>query len=268
MRFLLSVLLLATNVEAACEKQLVGGGGQTTTWRTVCDSDLERLGTNIGWARMCRYSGDLGKRLQNVHEELKTELNSDADSKKKYQSAVLKMMAYDSVSGCSQPKVEQVIIDAETMLNGYASAPKKQLGRVESSLNASKKNRSNGELLALENSTALVQIDEQVRQLIVKSDGDEYQNVWDAVESKKSIDVGVLVSDKKIKPKRFEFAWSPLRDGFATKIDGVATILVNDDQIFDEIIGAYQSSGKYVYLGAKFNDTMDFRWWRLTRGSQ
>ena len=268
MRWMFLLLVIATNVEAACEKIFVEGGAQTTTWRTVCDSDVERLGTNIGWARMCNYSGDLGKRLRNVHEELKTELNSDADTKKKYQSAVLKMMTYDFVNGCSRPKVEQVIIDAETMLNDYKRAPAKQPARVESSVNASLPNSGNGELLTIENSTALVQIDEKIKQLIVKSDGDEYQSVWDAVASKYSIDVGILVSDKKIEPKRFEFSWSPLRDGFATKIDGVATILVNDDQIFDEIIGAYNSSGKYIYLGAKFNDTMRFRWWRLTRASR
>ena len=267
MRVLLAVLLLATNVEAACERQLTASGGQTNTWQTVCDTELERLGDNIGWARMCGYSGDLRKRLLNVHEILKKELDGDSDLKKKYQSAVLNVMRYDSVNGCSKSKVEQIIINAEEMLNDYARAPTKQLERVESS-NSSLTKIGNRELLTLENSTALVQIDEQIRQLIVKSDGGKYQSVWDAVASNNSIDVGVLVSDKKIKPKRFEFSWSPLRDGFATKIDGVATILVNDDQIFDEIIGAYQSSSKYVYLGAKFNDTMKFRWWRLTRGSR
>ena len=270
MRLVLILLLAVTHsVEASCEKKRIPSKqGGMDSYKTVCDSDWERLGTGIGWARLCGYSGDLRKRLLAVHKRIKKELGSNSGDpalKKAYQSAVLKFAHYDSASDCSESKVEKIIADAETMLNRSASAPTKQLKSIDSSPTKSPNDKRSGELPALENSTALVLIDEQIRQLTVKSDGDEYRKVWDAVASNNSIDVGVLVSDKDIEPKRFEFSWNPLQNGFATKIDGVATILIGDDRIFSEVSGAYKASGQYVYIGAKFNDTMRFRWWRLTR---
>jgi len=273
MRLVLLVLLAVThNVDASCERKRVPSKeGGVVSYQTVCDSDWERLGTAIGWARLCGYSGDLRKRLLAVHKRIKEELSSnstDPASKKAYQSAVLKFAHYDRANNCSESRVEGVIADAEAMLNQSASAPEKQAKSINSPPVKSLNENRSGELLALENSTALILIDEQIRQLTVKSDGDEYQQVWDAVASNNSIDVGILVSDKKIEPKRFEFSWSPLRESFATRIDGVAAILIGDGRIFSEVSGAYKGSGQYVYIGAKFNDTMRFSWWRLTRASR
>ena len=268
---LLFVLLFATNVHAACEKQLISSSGAEQLWTTVCDSNWEKLGASVGWARLCGYGGDIGKRLLTTHNQVKSHLDSssaDKGSKKAYQTAMLSKLHYDSASNCSKARVEEIINFAELMVSADTSVPEKQsevanaIPRVRSDTSAS------GDLLALENSTALVVIDQQIQQLIVKSDGEEYQRVWDAVAAKQSIDVGLFVSEKRIDPKRFEFSWNPLRDGYATKIDGVSTILIGDEQIFEEVMTAYRNSARYVYLGAKFNDTMRFRWWRLTRASQ
>lgn len=266
---ILSLGLLSPHANASCETKHGGSDGQYSSWVTSCDSRWSELGKNMGWAKGCNYGGSVWTRFRNIHSKIKAARDDgsiEPKHAKEYFVAFKKMLHYDRYGSCSKENVSKVLEIAETMFSkesqGLSSAPKQPSGKNSGAAT------DLGQQRVLENDTALIAIDSKEGLITVANDGDGYQKVWEAVKARKAIDVGVLVSDKYLNPKRFEFPWQESRQMFASKVDGVAVILIDDPQILRTISDAYSRDSEYVYIAAKLNDTNDFKWWRLKRSTR
>lgn len=270
-RLALALSLFGIFVQSAhgsCETEVVGDSGAMINYQTTCDTPWAQLGNALGWARLCGYGGETGKQLAEIHLRITRLIEDnkiDHQAGKDYRSAYIAMARYDSTSGCTRKKIEQIIGQAEYALGQHlrktplgVSIPRKD-NEDSSSSTLPLGNLSFG------NTTAKVEILIEDMQIITRSDGKHYDWFWEVVKNKGSVDIGYISSDRDFKPKRFEFTYSPGREITATTIDGVKVLVIEDKPFVQNVITAARQGQRFLYLSGKDNTSAQFYWWRLTR---
>ena len=249
-------------MQASCATEVIGSEANSVVYQTTCDTQWGRLGNAIGWAKLCGYGGETGRRLNELHLKIKAavaEGEIDSASGQAYLSAAISKARYESTSGCSRAKIETLIQTAHQFVRN-------EIGKPLRSSSVQKTNQTpHTSDLTFGNSVARVEIFPSISQVITRSDGARYEQFWRLARDNQPIAIGFMTSNENFIPKRYEFTYYPASNLIATIYDGVQVLILEDENFVQDLTAAAEEGPRYLYLSGRDDSDMSFYWWRLER---